>query len=227
MITIKITEEQLGNILNDKRYIHRESNNFVFNEYRIILRMKNNDKTIIKRFSDGSFEHRSISGSSDSKWNAFYELDEGKVIMLDERHDDSIELEPGELFNPFKYGIGEDTAYEIVCECETFRQIICNYIMGESLNRERIYKEVLDNNQNSDSCKPKRNTRTKKRDTYLLNEIIEYVSHGKGHHDIHCECWNVRGHFRKYKSGKIVFIKPFKKGRNKDLDIKDNSIYLI
>lgn len=29
----------------------------------------------------------------------------------------------------------------------------------------------------------------------------------------HTETWNVRGHFRKYKSGKEVWIKPYKKGK--------------
>lgn len=29
------------------------------------------------------------------------------------------------------------------------------------------------------------------------------------------ECWSVRGHYRHYKSGKVVYIKPFEKGTNK------------
>lgn len=29
------------------------------------------------------------------------------------------------------------------------------------------------------------------------------------------ECWSVRGHYRHYKSGKVVYIKPFEKGANK------------
>lgn len=31
-----------------------------------------------------------------------------------------------------------------------------------------------------------------------------------------CLCWGVRGHKRFYKSGKVVYIKPYKKGRDKD-----------
>jgi hypothetical protein len=31
----------------------------------------------------------------------------------------------------------------------------------------------------------------------------------------HCEAWMVRGHYRHYKSGKVVYISPYKKGKEK------------
>ena len=31
----------------------------------------------------------------------------------------------------------------------------------------------------------------------------------------HCEAWMVRGHYRHYKSGKVVYISPYKKGKGK------------
>lgn len=36
-----------------------------------------------------------------------------------------------------------------------------------------------------------------------------------GHKKITCPCWGVRGHYRHYKSGKVVFIKPYQKGKNR------------
>lgn len=39
----------------------------------------------------------------------------------------------------------------------------------------------------------------------------------------HCEAWGVRGHYRHYKNGKVVFIKPYTKGKGK---IKD-TIYKL
>lgn len=39
------------------------------------------------------------------------------------------------------------------------------------------------------------------------------------HHTITCELWGVKGHYRRYKSGKTVYIAPYTKGRNKDKDI--------
>lgn len=31
----------------------------------------------------------------------------------------------------------------------------------------------------------------------------------------HCEAWNVRGHYRHYKSGKVIYVKPHAKGNGK------------
>lgn len=42
--------------------------------------------------------------------------------------------------------------------------------------------------------------------------ILHYENDGQRKYERHCDGWNVRGHYRHYKSGKIVFIKPFKKG---------------
>lgn len=41
---------------------------------------------------------------------------------------------------------------------------------------------------------------------------------------IMCECYGVRGHYRHYKNGKIVFIKPYKKGtkRNEGKPVNQN-----
>lgn len=36
------------------------------------------------------------------------------------------------------------------------------------------------------------------------------------HAEITCPCWGVRGHFRHYRNGKVVFIEPFVKGKEKD-----------
>lgn len=61
---------------------------------------------------------------------------------------------------------------------------------------------------------------TKQNKIYLFDDIIKYihdnyVSKG-GHHNIQCPCWEVRGHYRRYKSGKVVFIKSFKKGKKRN-----------
>ena len=36
------------------------------------------------------------------------------------------------------------------------------------------------------------------------------------HAVITCPCWGVRGHFRHYKNGKVIFIEPHLKGKDKD-----------
>ncbi len=34
-------------------------------------------------------------------------------------------------------------------------------------------------------------------------------------HEIACPCWSVRGHYRHYKSGKVVFIESYEKGKSR------------
>lgn len=48
--------------------------------------------------------------------------------------------------------------------------------------------------------------------TYTINQKItnKYIQH-----HFSCLCWSVRGHLRHYKSGKVVFVKPFRKGRER------------
>ncbi len=67
---------------------------------------------------------------------------------------------------------------------------------------------------------------------YLLDDIVEYVNENgfsnqkKRNHIMDCPCWSVRGHYRHYKSGKVIFVKSYKKGKNKDMDPK-TSIYTL
>lgn len=55
---------------------------------------------------------------------------------------------------------------------------------------------------------------------YLFDDIVKYVSDNYipegGHHNIQCPCWEVRGHYRRYKSGKVVFIQSYRKGKQRD-----------
>lgn len=38
----------------------------------------------------------------------------------------------------------------------------------------------------------------------------------QGHHKITCPCWGVAGHMRTYKSGKQVWIRPYRKGKQRN-----------
>lgn len=65
--------------------------------------------------------------------------------------------------------------------------------------------------------KKKRNKKRKVRVIRVLRvnqeELAEYT---KTHRKIECPCWGVMGHWRKYKSGKEVWIAPYRKGRERD-----------
>ena len=59
-----------------------------------------------------------------------------------------------------------------------------------------------------------------KRVVYLKNEYdfeeLENISKTHIKHIFSCLCWGVRGHFRHLKSGKVIFIQPFKKGKERN-----------
>lgn len=61
---------------------------------------------------------------------------------------------------------------------------------------------------------------TRQNRIYLFSDILKYVSdtyvpEGQ-HHSFQCPCWEVRGHYRHYKSGKVVFVPAYKKGKQRD-----------
>lgn len=47
-------------------------------------------------------------------------------------------------------------------------------------------------------------------------EKLNKISKTSIKHTFSCLCWGVRGHFRHLKSGKTVFVKPFKKGKERN-----------
>ena len=81
-------------------------------------------------------------------------------------------------------------------------------IIKPKTSKEKIGKTTRITNSNTDKI-------------YLLDEIVDYVNENgltiakSGNRAITCPCWDVRGHYRHYKSGKVVFIKNYEKGKEK------------
>ena len=77
--------------------------------------------------------------------------------------------------------------------------------------------------------KPQEPYEYKERECFLLRDIIRYYSlhPTKKSLQYRCECWGVRGHIRHYKNGKVCFIKPFKKGKKKDILEPRSKTYLV
>ena len=47
----------------------------------------------------------------------------------------------------------------------------------------------------------------------LVRDTPIHINHKHG--KITCPCWGVRGHYRHYKSGKVVFIEAYQKGKDR------------
>ena len=92
-------------------------------------------------------------------------------------------------------------------------------IIKPKTSKEKMGKTAKITNSNTDKI-------------YLLDEIIDYVNENgltilPGKHIINCPCWSVRGHYRHYKSGKVVFIKNYEKGKEKGKKIPKEKTYVI
>jgi len=101
-----------------------------------------------------------------------------------------------------------------------------NYVVYKAMNQETILIEETKRKYTNSSGK--RNSASKKDVVYSLTDCIrkyaKHINHCK--HVFTCEHWEVRGHYRHYKSGKVVYVEPFEKGKNKDTKLKDK-IYTL
>lgn len=90
------------------------------------------------------------------------------------------------------------------------------YAVLKSMNRE-----VIEMPTTQKRYKPMSERKpSKPKEEYKLFDVIrkysKHINHNK--HHITCEAWEVKGHFRHYKSGKVVYVKPFQKGKGKVKD---------
>lgn len=104
--------------------------------------------------------------------------------------------------------------------------VLCT-IMMMGKERRRIQRKTDKTSKKSKTQKVNENHNK----VFLLDDIINYISDNyipsANHHTIQCPCWEVRGHYRHYKTGKIVFIPSYKKGKDKDkAEPKPHEYYL-
>lgn len=113
----------------------------------------------------------------------------------------------------FKSAGAEITDQANVCTLLNF----IAYVMLKGLERHREVRKA-----SGKKYKYSREHRlsTNQNKIFLFNDIINYVSDkyipSKKTHTMVCPSWEVRGHYRHYKSGKVVFIQSFKKGKHRD-----------
>ena len=89
------------------------------------------------------------------------------------------------------------------------------YVVYEAMHREPIEVEVTKRKYRpmaERTYKPNNNK------VYKLIDVVrkyeKHLNHAKRH--MTCEHWEVKGHFRHYKNGKVVYIKPYSKGKGKE-----------
>ena len=100
-----------------------------------------------------------------------------------------------------------------------------NYVIYKAMKQEEVLIEETTRKYTKSGNKK---SVTNKDRVYSLTECVrkyaKHINHCK--HVITCEHWEVRGHYRHLKSGKVVYVKPFEKGKNKNSGLKDKTYRL-
>ena len=115
------------------------------------------------------------------------------------------------------------------CDWADYLYAVMSHIM--TTKRDKITKEIISRDKANEK-KTNRNDYGNKK-VYLLDEIVEYVNNNgltvssNGTHKINCPCWSVRGHYRHYKSGKVVFVKNYKKGKQREVKEPKGKEYVL
>ena len=95
---------------------------------------------------------------------------------------------------------------------------------------ERIQKQEKENKKKNKNRRPDQKLNT----VINLDEIVKYIKPGDlkkiitgSSRTYQCEDWEVRGHWRHYKSGKKVFINSYHKGTKRNEGIEKDKTYTL
>lgn len=185
-----------------------ELSNFIYDEFSLLFTKKNKLSLGVTVFFIS--DNGDISGTEihlvflNGNWikDIFYE------IKLNEKSENEFDVYCSS-FDEKYVNIGFEIAQIVI------RTMV--YIMNtprDTLLKPKIAKEIV-------KTQNKTENNGKNRKVYLLDEIVKYVNDNgfavssNGTHKINCPCWSVRGHYRHYKSGKVVFIKNYEKGKER------------
>lgn len=227
--TIIVNAEEIDSAMN--KY-NGTSTPFMFDNFNLIVKSSN--------FADLKFKVRDYK--TETIHTIIVSLNKGAWIGIStgEQRDQSLkesaiiqdkktgDVTFGELFIPssiMTYEEFDELMSEILTDYgykknKDMLQVVCNIlccIMMMGLERQRLQRKK--NSQKSHHKSNSKSESSHKNRIYLLEDIVEYISDNyignKDHYEIQCPCWEVRGHYRHYKNGKVVFVKAFKKGKDR------------
>lgn len=193
---------------------------FLFDEFKLVIEgVEHFGKLVIKIWKDnGEFEpmRNNVVEAYRYRWEHYLEGEHGHIEWATLGYGRDYEV----LFSTDN-NIDGETAIKLAAV--TFWYLV------------HIDKEIKDRKQKKMPT-PKRHTREYRKScvsdrVYLMDDLYIYAKdkddQEREHHEMLCPCWEVRGHYRHYKSGKVVFIKAFKKGKEKDKVSPKNREYYL
>lgn len=192
--------------------------NFIYDEFGIAIRTENEMDIGVIVFCEQGFIGTqfclTVLNNKPIDKEIYYD------IHLSESNKDGMEVMCNT--DEYKYlNIGHDLAQIILR--------IMLYIMNtprEKIEKPKLPKEKTERKEN-------KNKTIKENKVYLLDEIVEYVNENgltdskNGTHKINCPCWSVRGHYRHYKSGKVIFVENYKKGKERENKEPKSKTYIV
>lgn len=233
MNTIIIEEKEVAKIREYE--VEHWFENFIFNEFELIAKIESG-KIIYKVFINGDVHkvyYRMINPRSyqDCEFS-FTTKEDGGVTFVESPSGDFVKMFTEQLVNKFGKIKNNDELFELLLQYfvmeANFITSAKQYIMNESYKRTKQIKEVSRRNNVEPKSNRENNRSGKTQVQFLLNDIVEYVSHNRRKFNITCECWGVRGHFRHYKNGNIVWIPSYEKGKKRNTNsVVQNKIYKI
>lgn len=228
MPRIIINGEQLFEILTNKwdteeeikAWEHLEKNGFIFNEYMLVIK--------------GDYFGRTLNIVYKVKVDGYgneQKINIREVMIHDDGYRDITEITT--TVNEFLDGLEKSIENQIKGKnknkiFESDRVLAPMYFMRYCI-KKAMNQEYIEIEHTNKKYKPiSERKEYKKKNEYKLFEIIrKYQRHiNSNRHNMKCEYWEVKGHFRHYKSGKVVYVKPFAKGKKKE-NYKDTRVYTL
>lgn len=140
---------------------------------------------------------------------------EHRVCSLDlSGLNDGEELRFDKIFSdPFiPEGFEEDAAYRAAWMFVTVNWLIKSLPSHFTKKERKVRPKQKQSNRKRRDGKPREVILTRAEYDVDLSRVTRQALR----HEIKCLCWGVRGHERHYRSGKVVFIKPYRKGSERD-----------
>lgn len=192
--------------------------NFIFDNFKIIFpeifkaKVEFIDGTYVGKATIIGLEPEDRRETHTFSWNFRDYKYTNDVRMLDVKEALSCDYENAKCYD-FKMD-GIEDYFQIDAECRIILSA-CDYIMN--YKRDKIDKKAIGTTISDVGHNANRNNSTVKK-VYLLKDIVNYVYEQKcnKHNEITCPCWEVRGFYRHYKSGKVIWVNSFKKGKQRD-----------
>lgn len=156
----------------------------------------------------------------------------GKYFYFCTKSENWVSVENNNFFARYQYStkgfVTYDSDKDKALETLKIYSSLMKYIMRK-IGERNILEVEVENNKTKIKNKTVRENKKTENNIYLFKDIVKYVSSEKQglKRKINCDCWQVHGHYRHYKSGKVVFINPYKKGKKRnDTESKGKKYFL-